>query len=240
VKLTWGRPGAEFVGTFVVVLASCGSVIVDSQTGALGHIGVALAPGLAVMVMIAAVGHISGAHFNPAVTLAFALTRHFDWHEVPGYWLGQFAGAISAAAILLLLFGNVASLGANRPDGSALQALGLEVLLTASLMFVITAVATDTCAVGQMAAIAIGGTVALNSLWAGPISGASMNPARSFGPALVAGAWDAQWVYWLGPLLGAAIGAALYQALRTLAQSVSARDELIAEAEVPEQIGRVP
>jgi aquaporin NIP len=232
---SWRRPGAEFVGTFVVVLASCGAVIVDSQTGALGHVGVALAPGLAVMVMIAAVGHISGAHFNPAVTLAFTLTRHFDWQEVPGYWLGQFAGAISAAAILWLLFGRVASLGANRPSGSALQALGLEVLLTAALMFVITAVATDTRAVGQMAAVAIGGTVALNSLWAGPISGASMNPARSFGPALVAGAWDAQWVYWLGPLLGAVIGAALYQALRMPAQSATARNEPIADANLPDE-----
>ena len=234
-KLSWRRPGAEFVGTFVVVLASCGSVIVDSQTGALGHIGVALAPGLAVMVMIAAVGHISGAHFNPAVTLAFALTRHFDWREVPGYWLGQFAGAISAAAILLLLFGPVADLGANHPASSALQALGLEVLLTAALMFVITAVATDTRAVGQMAAVAIGGTVALNSLWAGPISGASMNPARSFGPALLAGAWDAQWVYWVGPLLGAVIGAALYQALRMPAQPAGGRDEPVAEANVPDK-----
>jgi aquaporin NIP len=241
-SLSWRRPGAEFVGTFVVVLASCGAVIVNSRTGALGHVGVALAPGLAVMVMIAAAGHISGAHFNPAVTLAFALTRHFDWREVPGYWLGQFSGAISAAAILWLLFGRVASLGANRPAGSALQALGLEVLLTAALMFVITAVATDTRAegasavlAGQMAAVAIGGTVALNSLWAGPISGASMNPARSFGPALVAGAWDAHWVYWLGPLLGAVIGAALYQALRAQPLAGAARHEQIADVEVHDE-----
>jgi len=232
VKLSWRRPGAEFVGTFVVVLASCGSVIVDSQTGALGHIGVALAPGLAVMVMIAAVGHISGAHFNPAVTLAFAITRHFSWRELPGYWLAQLAGAISAAACLWLLFGRVANLGANQPDGTALQAVGLEVLVTATLMFVITAVATDTRAVGQMAAVAIGGTVALNLIWDGPISGASMNPARSFGPALLAGAWDAQWVYWLGPLLGAVIGAALYQALRMPARPASARDGPVADAEV--------
>ena len=147
-----------------MVLASCGAVIVDSQTGALGDVGVALAPGLAVMVMIAAVGHISGGHFNPAVTLALALTRHFDWRELPAYWLGEFASAISAAASLWLLFGPLASLGANRPSGSALQALALEVLLTAALMIVITAVATDTHAVGQMAAVAIGGTVALNSL----------------------------------------------------------------------------
>ena len=243
-SVSWRRPGAEFVGTFVVVLASCGAVIVNSQTGALGHVGVALAPGLAVMVMIAAVGHISGAHFYPAVTLAFAITRHFDWSELPAYWLGQLAGAVAAAASLRLLFGPIAALGANRPAGSALQALGLEVLLTAVLMFVITAVATDTRAAesasavlaGQMAAIAIGGTIALNSLWAGPISGASMNPARSFGPALVAGAWDAHWVYWLGPLLGAIIGAALYQALRVPALAVPAQREQVAEADVNDEV----
>jgi aquaporin NIP len=246
-SLSWRRPGAEFVGTFVVVLASCGSVIVDSQTGALGHIGVALAPGLAVMVMIAAVGHISGAHFNPAVTLAFAVTRHFSWRELPGYWLAQLAGAISAAASLWLLFGPVANLGANQPAGSALQAVGLEVLVTATLMFVIRAVATDTRAAegasavlaGQMAAVAIGGTVALNLIWDGPISGASMNPARSFGPALLAGAWVNHWVYWVGPMLGAIIGAALYQALRAPAQSASARAGSVAEATVPDEAVKV-
>ena len=227
----WRRIGAEYVGTFVVVLASCGSVIVNSQTGALGHLGVALAPGLAVMIMIAAVGHISGAHFNPAVTLAFAVTRHFSWRELPGYWLAQFAGAISAAASLLLLFGPVASLGANQPAGSVLQALGLEVMVTATLMFVITAVATDTRAVGQMAALAIGGTVALNLIWDGPISGASMNPARSFGPALLAGAWKAHWVYWVGPLLGATLGAVLYQLLRMPAVAAPARQEQIPGAD---------
>jgi MIP family channel proteins len=188
--------------------------MVDSQTGVLGHLGVALAPGLAVMVMIAAVGHVSGAHFNPAVTLAFAVTRHFAWRELPGYWLAQFAGAISAAGLLLGWLGPVAALGANRPSVGPLPAFGVEVVLTAVVMFVIISVATDTRAVGQMAALAIGATVGLNSLWAGPLSGASMNPARSFDPALLAGAWDSHWIFWLGPFLGAVIGAALYQALR--------------------------
>lgn len=211
----WRRAGAEYVGTFVLVLASGGAIVVDAQTGALGHVGNALAAGLAVMVMIAAAGHISGAHFNPAVTLAFAVTRHFAWRDLPAYWLGQLGGAVSAALVLRALFGQGSGLGATVPAGSAWQSLGLEILLTAVLMVVIVAVATDTRAVGQMAAIAIGATVALNSLWAGPISGASMNPARSFGPALVAGQWLHHWVYWVGPLVGASLGAVAYQWLRT-------------------------
>jgi MIP family channel proteins len=206
--------GAEFVGTFGVVLASCGSVMADSQTGVLGQLGVALAPGLAVLVMIAAVGHISGAHFNPAVTLAFAVTRHFAWRDVPRYWLAQFAGALGAVGILWVALGPVAALGANQPRVGPLPALGLEMVLTAVLMFVIIAVATDSRAAGHLAALAIGGTVGLNCLWAGPLSGASMNPARSLAPALLAGAWDAHWIYWLGPAVGAVVGALLYQALR--------------------------
>jgi len=121
---------------------------------------------------------------------------------------------VAGALTLQVLFGSVANLGATVPAGSALQSLGLEILLSAVLMFVIIAVATDTRAAGQLAALAIGATVALNALWGGPISGASMNPARSFGPALVAGIWRDQWVYWIGPIVGAALGAAIYQLLR--------------------------
>ena len=160
------RLAAEFLGTFWLVLGGCGSALMSGafpQYG-IGITGVSLAFGLTVVTMAYGVGHISGAHFNPAVTLAFAVTRHFDWRHVPAYWLGQFAGAISAAISLWLLFGPVARLGANRPAGSAWQAVGLEVLLTVALMFVITAVATDAGATGQLAAVAIGGTVALNSL----------------------------------------------------------------------------
>src|SRR6266566_614654 len=156
-SITLRKAGAELVGTYALVAAGCGAIMVDSLTGALTHVGVALTFGLIITVMIAATGHLSGAHFNPAVTLAFALTRHFAWREVP---------------------------------------------LTAVLMFVIISVATDTRAVGELAALAIGATVALDALWGGPISGASMNPARSFGPALVAGVWSDQWIYWLAPLLG--------------------------------------
>jgi len=208
------RAGAELVGTYALVTAGCGAIMVNAETGALGHIGVAFTFGLVIMVMIAAVGHLSGAHFNPAVTVAFALTRHFPWREVPFYIGGQFLGALFGAITLRLLIGDVAGLGATLPAGSAAQAFGLEVLLTAALMFVIIAVATDTRAVGETAALAIGATVALDALWGGQISGASMNPARSLGPALVAGIFEQQWIYLTAPFIGAAIGGFVYQWLR--------------------------
>jgi glycerol uptake facilitator-like aquaporin len=158
---------AEGIGTYALVTAGCGAIIVNTQTGALTHLGVALAFGLVIMVMIAACGHISGAHFNPAVTLAFALTRHFSFREVPTPCLSQWLGAILGALTLRAFFGEVAHLGATIPTGSAFQSFGMEVLLSAVLMFVIIAVATDTRAVGQLAALAIGATVALDALWAG-------------------------------------------------------------------------
>lgn len=205
---------AEFLGVFALVCVGCGAIVVEAQTGRLGHVGVALSFGLVILVMVAATGHISGAHLNPAVTLAFALIRHFPWREVPAYAAAQIAGAVAGSLTLLGLFGPDHGLGATVPAGSAMQSLGLEILLTAILMFVITAVATDTRAVGEMAAIAIGATVALDAMWGGPISGASMNPARSLGPALVEGNWTAHWVYWLGPIVGAILGAAAYQVLK--------------------------
>ena len=208
------RSGAELVGTFALVTAGCGAIMVNTQTGELTHVGIALTFGLIITVMIAAVGHISGAHFNPAVTIAFAVTRHFPWHEVLYYVVAQTLGAVLGALTLRLLLGEMALMGATVPSGSVLQSFWLEVLLTAVLMFVITSVATDTKAVGAPAALAIGFTVALDAMWGGPISGASMNPARSFGPALIAGIWANQWVYWLAPIIGAVIGAGLYQFLR--------------------------
>jgi aquaporin NIP len=209
------RSLAEALGTFALVACGCGAIVVDAATGALGHLGVAASFGLVIMVMIAALGHVSGAHFNPAVTLAFAWIRHFPWRDVPFYIAGQLVGAVAGALTLRALFGSAGGLGATLPAGPPFQAFGIEILLTAVLMFVITAVATDTRAVGQLAALAIGGTVALDALWGGPVTGASMNPARSFGPALVSGLWHAHWVYLLGPLLGATLGAALYQGLRS-------------------------
>jgi MIP family channel proteins len=205
---------AELIGTFALVFAGAGAVMVDAKTHALGHVGVAIAFGLVIMVMIYAVGHISGAHFNPAVSFAFALTRHFPWSRVAAYWVAQAAGALIAAAILRASLGNVAHVGATLPAGSQAQSLLWETVLTFFLMFVIMSVATDTRAVGEAAAIAIGGTVGLDAMFGGPISGASMNPARSLGPALASGDPHALWLYLTAPLLGAALGALGYQFVR--------------------------
>ncbi|GCE29715.1 aquaporin [Dictyobacter alpinus] len=205
---------AECVGTFALVTAGCGAIMVDTLTHSLTHVGVALTFGLIIMVMIAATGHLSGAHFNPAVTIAFALTRHFPWRQVPFYILAQVLGAVLGAGMLYGLFGPIAALGATIPSGGVWQSFGLEVLLSAVLMLVIISVATDTRAVGQLAALAIGAAVALDAMWGGPISGASMNPARSLGPALVAGVWQDQWVYIVAPIIGTCLSATLYQWLR--------------------------
>lgn len=205
---------AEVFGTFALVFAGCGAIMVNSKTEALGHFGVAIAFGLVIMIMIYAVGHVSGAHFNPAVTLAFALTRHFPWPRVFLYWGAQVVGAISAALVLRASLGDIADIGATFPSGSDAQSFLWETILTVFLMFVIMAVATDTRAVGEAAAIAVGGTVALDALFGGPISGASMNPARSLGPALVSGDLQSLWIYLTAPLLGAAIGAVAYQLIR--------------------------
>lgn len=206
---------AELVATFALVFAGCGAIVVDRVSGGgVTHVGVAITFGTVIGVMIYAIGHISGAHINPAVTLAFALTRHFSFAKVPLYWLAQFLGAVAAAGVLRALFGNVAHLGTTVPAGSDGQSLVLEVVLTFFLMFVIMAVATDNRAVGQAAALAIGGTVMLDAMFGGPISGASMNPARSFGPALVSGQWEHYWVYLVGPIIGAVLGALIYELVR--------------------------
>lgn len=209
------RASAEFIGTFALVFAGAGAVVIDEkQGGVIGHVGVAATFGLVIMVMIYAVGHVSGAHFNPAVTLAFALARHFPARDLPPYWLAQFSAALAAAAALRVMFGDVAHVGATLPAGSQAQSFTLELMLTFLLMFVITAVATDTRAVGQAAAIAIGGTVGLEAMFAGPISGASMNSARSLGPAVVSGDFHALWLYLVAPPLGAVLGALAYQFVR--------------------------
>jgi aquaporin NIP len=206
---------AEFVATFTLVFAGCGAVVIDAVTrGQVTHVGIAISFGLAIAVMVYATGHISGAHINPAVTLAFAFTRHFPFWRVPLYWLAQVLGATCAALLLRALFGNVAHLGTTLPSGGDGQSFVLEIVLTAFLMFVIMAVATDNRAVGQAAALAIGGTILLDAMFGGPISGASMNPARSFGPAFVSGTWSHLWVYILGPAVGALLGAFLYELSR--------------------------
>ena len=205
---------AEAVGTFALVFGGCGAIVVDAQSGALGHVGVALSFGLVIAVMVCAVGHLSGAHFNPAVTLAFASLGKFPWKRVPAYWGAQILAAAVAAFLISILIGSEASLGATLPSVSVGRAVGLEVGLTALLMFVITAVATDSGAAGNVAGFAIGGTVALCALFAGPLTGASMNPARSIGPALVSGELDALWLYVVAPMLGACLGAWMYRFCR--------------------------
>jgi MIP family channel proteins len=206
---------AEFVAAFTLVFAGCGAVVIDSVShGQVTHVGVAITFGLAIGVMVYAVGHISGAHINPAVTLAFALTRHFPLRRVPLYWFAQFLGAICAAGTLRALFGNVAHLGTTLPSGGDGQSLVLELVMTFFLMLVIMAVATDNRAVGQAAALAIGGTILLDAMFGGPISGASMNPARSLGPAMESGTWGHLWVYIVGPSLGAVLGAFIYEVVR--------------------------
>jgi len=205
---------AEFIGTFALVFAGCGAIMVDAKTGALGHVGVAISFGLVIMAMIYAVGHISGAHFNPAVTFAFALSRHFPWSRAIAYWCAQVLGALVAALLLRGSLGNIAHVGATLPSGSQGQSFLWELVLSFFLMFVIMAVATDTLAVGEAAAIAIGGTVGLDAMFGGPISGASMNPMRSMGPAFVSGDLHALWVYLVAPVIGTSIGAVLYQFVR--------------------------
>jgi aquaporin NIP len=205
---------AETIGTFALVFAGAGAIMVDAKTHQLGHVGVVITFGLVIMFGIYSVGHISGAHFNPAVTFGFALTRHFPWGRAVGYWVAQLIGALGAAAILRGSLGNVAHVGATLPSGSEGQSFLWEVILTFFLMFVIMSVATDTRAVGEAAAIAIGGTVGLDAMFGGPISGASLNPARSLGPALASGDLHALWLYIVAPLAGAALGGVVYQYVR--------------------------
>jgi aquaporin NIP len=210
------RTATEGLATFALVFAGCGAIVTDQRYhGSLGSVGVSLVFGLIIMAMIYATGHLSGAHINPSVTIAFALTRHFSPRDAVAYIVAQLAGASVAALVLLGVWpGKPAHLGATVPTVAAGSAFLYEAILTAILMFVIMAVATDTRAVGSGAAIAIGGVVGLDALFGGAVTGASMNPARSFGPALVAGEWRDFWVYVAGPVLGAAAGAFAYQLVR--------------------------
>ncbi|HEY5053179.1 MAG TPA: aquaporin [Solirubrobacterales bacterium] len=210
------RAAAEGIGAFALVFAGCGAIVTDSvHGGSLGAVGVSLVFGLVIMAMVYATGHLSGAHLNPAVTLAFALSRHFPRREALVYIAAQLFGALAAAALLLAIWpSRPAELGATIPSVGAGSAVVYEAVLTAFLMFVIMAVATDTRAVGAGAAIAIGGTVGLDALFGGAITGASMNPARSIGPALVSGELHDLWIYIAAPIAGAAIGALAYQLVR--------------------------
>jgi aquaporin NIP len=210
------RSAAEALAAFALVFAGCGAIVADVQyDGALGAVGVSVVFGLIITVMVYATGHLSGAHINPAVTIAFTLSRHFPPRDAAAYVGAQVVGATAGALVLLAVWPDQqGDLGATVPTVGVGSAFVYEVVLTAFLMFVIMAVATDTRAVGAAAATAIGGTVGLDALFGGPVTGASMNPARSFGPALAAGQWQDFWIYITAPVGGAGLGALAYQLVR--------------------------
>jgi aquaporin Z len=205
-RLEWRRLFSEMLGTFFLLLAAAGGGILHAQ-GQISLAAAVVAPGLTVLGIILYMGAVSGAHLNPAVTLAFALRGDFPWKRVPGYIIIQLVGATLACLFLLAVFGNIQHLGATLPGPGYVnwQALLMEVVLTVGLVSVILGTASAAQNVGAIAALAVGGYIALAGLWAAPVSGVSMNPARSFGPALVSGEWKSYWVYLLGPVAGAVI-----------------------------------
>lgn len=206
---------AEFIGTYALVFFGCGSIMIAERiTGIIPGFCIPLIFGAVVAAMIYTVGHISGAHFNPAVTLAFAVTRHFPVKQVIPYWLAQCLGGIAAIALLAAIMPDGQTFGATIPSVNTGVAFVWEVMLSAFLMFVIIAVATDTRAEGVMAGIAIGTIVALCAFIGGPFTGASMNPARSLAPALFQGTTSNLWLYVTAPIIGTIIGAVTYQAIR--------------------------
>ena len=208
---------AELLGTFLLTLVASGGVVVDQLShGAIGRPAEVTGPALMVMAIILFMGGVGGAHVNPTVTLAFALRQEFPWKRVPGYVLSQLTGAALACLVLTAMFGPVAMLGATQPGAGAtdLQAMVLEMILTAGLVSTILGTASSAQNVGPLSALAIGGYIALAGLWSSPLSGASMNPARSFGPAAVTGDFAHYWVYIAGPVAGALAAVAFAFVLR--------------------------
>ncbi|WP_026734166.1 MIP/aquaporin family protein [Fischerella sp. PCC 9605] len=203
---------AEAIGTFTLVFAGTGAVMVNEiSKGAVTHVGISFVFGAVVAALIYSIGHLSGAHFNPAVTLAFWTSGVFPRRRVLPYILAQSIGAIAASALLLISLGKVANLGATLPlNGNWFQSFILETILTFVLMFVIFGSGLDRRAHIGFAGLAIGLTVGLEAMFMGPITGASMNPARSLGPALVGGIWQSHWVYWVAPILGAQLAVVVY------------------------------
>ncbi|KAL5202314.1 hypothetical protein ABZP36_013266 [Zizania latifolia] len=207
---------AEVLGTFLLIFAGCAAVAVNLRTGGtVTFPGICITWGLAVMVMVYSVGHISGAHLNPAVSFAYATCGRFPWRQVPAYAAAQVTGSAAASLTLRVLFGSAREhFFGTVPAGSEVQSLVMEFIITFYLMFVISGVATDNRAIGELAGLAVGATVLLNVLFAGPISGASMNPARTIGPAIVLGRYTSIWVYIAGPVCGAVAGAWAYNLIR--------------------------
>ena len=213
----WRRLFAEVLGTFLLVLAGAGAGVVDAVShGAIGRGASVTAPGLMVMAIILFMGAVSGAHLNPAVTLGFALRGDFPWRRVPGYVLAELLGSTLAVLLLWAMFGKVGSLGATEPGAgiSDLQAMLMEMTLTVGLVSVILGTASRSQNLGPLSALGVGSYIVLAGLWSSPISGASMNPARSFGPDLVLGNFDHYWVYVVGPVLGALIAVGFAFVLR--------------------------
>lgn len=206
---------AEFVGTYILVFCGTGAVVIDQTTnGGVTHVGIAITFGFVVMSLIYALGNISGAHMNPAVSIAFAVAKRFPIKEVIPYIIAQVAGAAVASLTLKFLFPANEFLGATLPPGSDMQSFVLEVLLTFFLMFVIINVATGSKEVGMFAGLAIGSVVLLEAMFAGPICGASMNPARSLGPALVSMHTEHLWIYIAAPVIGAVLSIFLWKFLK--------------------------
>lgn len=217
---------AEFIGTFALVFTGTGSIVIDHAShGAVTHAGVALTFGLIILAMIYTFGDVSGAHFNPAVTTAFAAARRFPWRDVPAYLAAQAAGAFAASALLRVLFPADAELGATLPAGPVMQSFIMEVVLTFFLMLVILSVSTGAKEKGITAGIAIGAVIALEAMFAGPICGASMNPARSLAPAIVSGHIEHFWVYLAAPALGALLAVPVCCAVRDRDCCCAARPE---------------
>jgi aquaporin Z len=216
-RLEWRRLFSEFLGTFFLVLVGAGGAVVDAASdGQIGRAAGVTAPGLLVLGVILYMGAVSGAHLNPAVTFAFAFRGDFPWRRVPGYVVVQLVAASLAVLVLRVLFGDVGELGATLPGSgfTDVQAMVVELLLTLGLVSVILGTASSAQNVGALSALAVGGYIILAGLWSSPVSGASMNPARSFGPALVNGDFSAYWVYLVGPFVGAAVAVGVAFVLR--------------------------
>lgn len=216
-SLEWRRLFAETWGTFLLVLVAAGGGVVAAMSSGRVTLGmVVVAPGLMVMAIIYFMGAVSGAHLNPAVTLAFAIRRNFPWKRVPGYMVAQVIGGIAAAGFLRAMFGTVGALGATLPGRGVTngKALAMEVVLTTGLVNTILGTASGARNIGTNGAIAVGGYIALTGLWAAPITGSSMNPARSLAPDLVRGDLHTTWIYLVGPVLGALIGVAFETILK--------------------------
>ncbi|MED6119190.1 hypothetical protein PIB30_009589 [Stylosanthes scabra] len=198
---------AEIIGTYLLVFVGSGSAGLSAiDENKVSKLGASLAGGFIVTVMIYSIGHISGAHMNPAVSLAFATINHFPWKQVPFYIAAQLTGAISASYTLRVLLEPATQIGATSPSGSNIQALVMEIVATFTMVFISAAVATDPKAIGELSGVAVGSSVSIASIVAGPISGGSMNPARSLGPAIATSSYKGIWVYFVGPITGALLG----------------------------------